>query len=203
MYKPDSKNESKPSKIKGVSCARYCLLCLACSEDPNLDRSTFPETVGLGTLCDGLSWDASKQADFEKTLSTARLPAPLPRTSNPESVLFPVSQRKAVQGGGSVAAWLRHRARRLGPARIPPRRGSSSHWAGFLRGAMATHLGLQSGGERVVWESGTWFLACASIRLGVFVPADWSCNTNPFRNKTSISAARRLYRCISFFLNAH
>lgn len=77
MYKPDATKESKPSKIKGVLCARCSLPRLRCSEDHNLDTSTFRETAGLSTLCDGLRWDASKQADFQKMLSTPRLPAPL------------------------------------------------------------------------------------------------------------------------------
>lgn len=154
-------------------------------------------------LCGGLSRDASKQADFQETLSTAWLPAPLPGTSNPEFVLFPVSQRKAARRSSTVAASLRHRARHLGPACIPPRHGSGSHQAGFLHSTTATRLGPRSGGERAVWESGICILACASICLSVFFPSDRWCNTNPFRNKTGISAACRLYHHISFFLNAH
>lgn len=76
------RRKASPAKSKGV----YVLSVISCASDAlrnhNLDTSTFPETAGLSTLCDGLSWDASKQADFQKMLSTPRLPAPLPGTSN-------------------------------------------------------------------------------------------------------------------------
>lgn len=95
-----------------------------------------------------------------------------------------------------MVAWLRHRAGCWEPARIPPP-------CGILRGAVATRLGLRAGGDGAVWESGVWFLACASICLGVFFPAGWWNSTDPFRNKTGTSAACRLYHRISFFLTAH
>lgn len=106
------RTKTSPAKSKGFFVLRCCLLCLGRSEDHNLGTSTFPETAGLGTLCGGLSGDASKQADFQETLSTAWLPAPLPGTSNLEFVLFPVSQRKAARRSSTVAASL--------PASHPP-----------------------------------------------------------------------------------
>lgn len=125
-YKPDSKKESNTSKIKGVLCALCHLLCLGCSEDHNLDTSTFPETACLSTLCDGLRWDASKQADFQKMLSKASkaiISSPS-HDLKPRVCAFPTIPEK------SGAGRRQHRACHLGPARIPPRHGPGSRWAG-------------------------------------------------------------------------